>query len=179
VGDIETLKHCCVVFGAAVRPGGIPSGTLTRRVEGAFAVGGAASYYFVSGGVGRHPPAEAHVMADLLRAHGVAQAQIIIDDQATDTVDTVLNFVRWIGRARSVERIAVCSSRYHMPRCRMLLGLCDVDAYIPEMPGDRPFVSSTRLAYFYLRELIAYLYDYAVLKNRLRSTERHKGGKAR
>ena len=168
MGDIETMKHCCVVFGAAVRPGGIPSGTLTRRVDGAFAVGGAASYYFVSGGAGRHPPAEALVMADLLRAHGVPQAQIIIDDEASDTVDTVLNFVLWIRRAGPIERIAVCSSRYHMPRCRMLLGLCDLDAYIPKMPGDRPFLSSARLAYFYLREMAAYPYDYVLLKKKLR-----------
>lgn len=168
----ENLKQCCVVFGAAVRPGGVPSGTLTRRVEGAFAVGGKASCYFASGGVGQHLPAEAHVMSELLRARGVPQAQIIIDDEATDTVDTVLNFVRWINRTGPIERISVCSSRYHMPRCRMLLGLCGVDAHIPDMPGDRPFLSWARLSYFYLREMIAYPYDYVLLKNRLRSTER-------
>ena len=69
-----TCGPAIVIFGAAVRPGGRPSGALRRRVEAALAFGARHpdALYVPTGGLGDHPPAEAEVMAALLRAAGVA-----------------------------------------------------------------------------------------------------------
>ena len=150
---------CCVVFGAAVRAGGEPSGTLRRRVDGAFAIGGVAARYFVTGGLGEYPPTEAEVMARLLEVRGVPRRQVVVDADATDTFASAENCARLIRAHKGCARVVVCSSRYHMPRCRMLLRRMGVPAVNGSMLGDRPYVSRTKLVYFYLRELIAYPYD--------------------
>lgn len=150
---------CCVVFGAAVRPGGEPSGTLRRRVEGAYAFGGPDARYFVTGGLGKYPPTEAEVMSDLLIALGVDRHRIVQDALGTDTFSSAANCARLISESGACSRVVVCSSRYHMPRCRMLLRLFGVSAVSAEMPGDRPHLGRRKLAWFYLRELIAYPYD--------------------
>ena len=161
--DVRGYQLCCVVFGAAVRSGGEPSGTLRRRIDGAFATGGVEAQYFVTGGLGRHPPAEAEVMARLLRAHGVPQEHVVADGEATDTLASAINCVRLIRAHGRCARVVVCSSRYHMPRCRMLLRRLGLTAVCAPMPGDRPGVRCTRLAYFYLREFVAYPYDWLLV----------------
>ena len=62
-----------MIFGAAIRPDGQPSGTLRRRVEGAYRIGSIFRdpIYLVTGGVGRYGPAEATVMRDQLLGYGV------------------------------------------------------------------------------------------------------------
>ena len=151
--------RCCVVFGAAVRAGGEPSGTLRRRVDGAFAIGGIAARYFVTGGLGEHAPTEAEVMAQLLEAHGVPQQQVVVDTDANDTFSSAQNCAHLIRSHKGCTQVVVCSSRYHMPRCRMLLRRMGVSAVNGSMPTDYPHVSCLKLIYFYLREFAAYPYD--------------------
>ena len=150
---------CCVVFGAAVRAGGVPSGTLKRRVDGSFSIGGVNARYFVTGGIGDYPPAEAELMSVMLERHGVPRLQIIVDANATDTLSSAENCARLISLDGSCARVVVCSSRYHMPRCRMLLRRLGIPAVTGSMPKDRPHVRRIKLIYFYLREVIAYPYD--------------------
>jgi uncharacterized SAM-binding protein YcdF (DUF218 family) len=164
---------CCVVFGAAVRPGGVPSGTLRRRVDGAFAHGGVTARYFVTGALGAYPPTEAEVMAELLLAHGVTRDRIVLDPRGTDTLSSAVNCAQLITEAGNCARIAVCSSRYHMPRCRMLLRVFGVPAVSIAMPADLPHLSRRKLAWFYLREMIAYPYDF-VLAMVLRRSQRRQ-----
>lgn len=159
LGDESSGGVCCVVFGAAVKPGGVPSGTLRRRVEGAFSVGGRSGRYFVTGGIGDHPPAEAEVMTELLQAYGVPIPQIIVDTDAIDTLSSAKNLARLIDLDGNCSRIVVCTSRYHMPRCRMLLRCLGIPTLSGTMPSDWPHLGVAKLSYFHFREFFAYPYD--------------------
>jgi len=98
-------------------------------------------------------------MARLLQGHGVPLRQIVVDVDATDTLTSARNCARLIRAHGRCALVVVCSSRYHMPRCRMLLRRFGVTAVSGPMPGDWPGLSRAKLAYFYLRELLAYPYD--------------------
>ena len=170
---------CCVVFGAAVRPDGVPSGTMRRRVEGAFSIGGRCARYFVTGGVGRFPPAEAEVMADLLETHGVPRARITLDTNATDTLSSARNVARLIHLEDTCRRVVVCTSRYHIPRCRMLLRCMGIRTVAAPMPTDRHHLGRGTLMYLYMRECVAYPWDLVtVLLQRQRFPHRGTGKQA-
>src|SRR5436190_16587366 len=79
-----------VVLGAAVWPDEQPSPALRRRVLHAVDLlqRGYASHLLVTGGVGKHPPAEAEVMQCLAVAHGIPHASIVLEDQATSPFES-------------------------------------------------------------------------------------------
>ena len=113
-----------VIFGCGVLPGGRPSATMRARVEAAFRCGGRAAHYLPTGAVGRHPPSEAQVMAELLLGLGVPAEQITLEDTATDTLTSALACARLLRETPGPVRVA--SSGYHLPRCLMLLRMAGV-----------------------------------------------------
>ena len=127
-GATPDTRPVVVIFGAAVRPDGQPSRTLRVRVEAALALGALLDrpIYLPTGGVGRFGDAEAAVMTRLLRAAGVAEADIRPEPTAHDTVSSV----------RAVRKILIghggpvyaASSAYHLPRCVVLLRLAGIHA---------------------------------------------------
>lgn len=79
-----------VVLGTQVLAGGGPSRTLDARVRHAarlYAAGGL-DRVLVTGGIGKHPPSEAAVMARILREEGVPDEAIAIEDKAESTWDS-------------------------------------------------------------------------------------------
>ncbi len=150
-----------VIFGAAIRPDGSPSGTLKRRVRGAVdaASNNADATFVPSGGIGRHGPAEAEVMAGLLRDAGIPKTRIIEDRDAGDTFDSAVNVARIVRLRSNRFRIVVCSSGYHNPRCALLFWLLGIPVRIPRMPSDRQHLGLMKWAYFCLREIPALLWD--------------------
>jgi uncharacterized SAM-binding protein YcdF (DUF218 family) len=162
-----------VIFGAAVRQDGRPSTTLRWRVAAAAAFGRrfTAPLFIPTGGVGRHGPSEASVMAALLQADAVPGAQIILEETATDTLESARAVARLLRARGIVAPVYAASSGYHVPRCVALLRLCGVAA----RPAGPPFASSgsrpgTR-AWWWLREAAALPYD-AVLAVALRARGR-------
>lgn len=146
-----------VIFGAAVFPGGRPSPTLERRVRAAFAFGGTAARYMPTGGIGRHGPSEARVMAALLRTLGVPADRIELEETGTDTLSSALACAALLrGRAG----VFAASSGYHVPRCRMLLRLAGVPAGACP-PGPEPFA-----LYWVLRECAGLPWDWLVMHAR-------------
>ncbi|WP_375262040.1 YdcF family protein [Palleronia sp.] len=104
-----------MILGAAVWTGGAPSPTLRRRCAAAaelWATGGF-DRVIPSGGVGRHPPAEADVMAGLLIASGVPPAAIDLERRATRTIETAEHVA---GMVSPDARITAVSDRYHLAR---------------------------------------------------------------
>ncbi len=87
---IVATSAVVVIFGAAVRPGGRPSTTLVLRVEAAaaFASRFAEPLFVPTGGVGRHGPSEASVMAGLLEGRGVPPSRILLEETGTDTLSS-------------------------------------------------------------------------------------------
>jgi uncharacterized SAM-binding protein YcdF (DUF218 family) len=115
VGSIEDVV---VVLGAQVLPGGRPSTALRRRVEHAVAVRGDRPLV-VCGGVGRHGPAEAVVMAALAEQHGVSRGSIVLEDRSRTTREQA-EAVAALAARHGWDRVLVVSDRYHVPRARFL-----------------------------------------------------------
>ena len=149
-------QEVVVVFGAAVRPDGSPSGALRRRIAAA------ADYardrpvlFLVTGGEGDYPPAEAAVMANLLRAGGVSDQRIIQEDQSKTTLESVVNCTKIIRHLTGITRVMACSDAYHLPRCRLLLRLCGIKAGGIAAADGRHANSWQKWLWFHLREIPA------------------------
>ena len=152
-----------LIFGAAVLPGGAPSPTLRRRVEAAWAcgVGDPRTRYMPTGGVGRHGPAEARVMADLLAKRGVPPARILLEERATDTLSSVRACVRLLRAQGHAGPVRVATSGYHLPRCLLLLRLAGVPAQA--CPPPRAVGRWYARWYWRLRELPAVPFDAGLM----------------
>ncbi len=151
-----------VIFGAAVWPDGGPSPALRRRVAYGrqAASDDPAAVIFCSGGVGRHGPSEAGLMARLLMEAGVDPARIALDEQSRDTMENVAAAAAFI-RAEGLEGAVVCSDGYHLPRIRMLFRAAGVVSRAGPVDhgGAGPRGHRLRMV---AREGLAYPYDWAL-----------------
>ncbi|MBN2741925.1 MAG: YdcF family protein [Rhodobacteraceae bacterium] len=103
------------ILGAAVWPDEQPSPALKRRVLHGAALyhAGEASRLICCGGVGKHAPSEAEVMARLLRAQGVPEAALVLEDRSTSTRENIA-FGLEVSDARGP--ILLITDGYHAPR---------------------------------------------------------------
>ncbi len=154
-----------VIFGAAVRPDGQPSGALRRRVEAALTFGARHpdALYVPTGGLGDHPPAEAEVMAALLRAAGVADLRILAETSGTDTVSSVRAVRRLLLAAGHRGPVFAATSAYHVPRCVLLLRLAGLPARACKPPPGPAATRRRKRWYWRLREIPAVPWDAALL----------------
>lgn len=108
-----------VVLGAAVWPGGTPSPTLRRRVTWAATLyrqrGGS---LLLTGGRGRHPPAEAEVMAALAGQLGVPAERLIREPEGRTTWDSAWRCAGLI-RSHGWRDVILVTDPWHMPRTRI------------------------------------------------------------
>ncbi len=164
--DAAVERAAIILFGAGVRPDGEPTLTLARRIDAARRFGETLPIpplYLPSGGIGRHRPAEAEVMARRLRRDGVSPDRIRTDAAASDTLDTVFNtraMLRDIGHRGPVF---AATSAYHLPRCLVLLRLSGVAAKPvppPPEPASHLFLRRWR---WRLREVPALPWDVLLL----------------
>jgi uncharacterized SAM-binding protein YcdF (DUF218 family) len=154
-----------IIFGAAVRADGSPSGSLARRVEGAvaFARTVANPKFIATGGVGRHGPAEAVVIRELLMRDGIGQQDILLEDRARDTLDSIELCDAILAKCTDVEVVVPCTSTYHIPRCAMLLRMLGYTIRIAPMPADQPHLSLPKWLFYVIKECVALPYDALVL----------------
>lgn len=146
------MTRMIALFGAAVRPGGLPSPALARRIAHArhAALADPGAIVFCSGAVGAAPPSEAAVMARALE-HDLGNARLVLDEESRDTLQTAraaADYARRIG----IDELLICTDRFHQPRAVMLCRLFGVRARPLAVPGGtrwRPV----------LREMAAYPYD--------------------
>jgi len=128
-----------VVLGAAVWADG-PSPTLARRVAHGARLyhAGRGGAVICCGGLGRFPPTEAAAMADLLRARGVPDNVIHLEDNSTNTREN-LRFALPILERLGTDSILIVSDAYHLPRARLIarrLGL-HAKGSAPPLKGAR------------------------------------------
>jgi uncharacterized SAM-binding protein YcdF (DUF218 family) len=156
---------CLVIFGAAVRADGSPSGSLQRRCNTALRAGRGldSPLYLATGGVGQHGPAEALVMRDILAAAGVSAQRILVDTESADTLQSVRQCTRLLRQRADVPRLLVCSSSYHNPRCVLLLRLAGFACDAAPSPSDRPYLGWRKWLRYSLKELIATPWDLSIL----------------
>lgn len=154
-----------VIFGAAVRPGGLASGSLERRVRGALDwwADHPNLRFMPTGGIGAYGPAEAWVMQRLLVEAGVDLAHIILEDQARDTLESVRYCDALLRAQGDCGEIICCTSYYHQLRCRLLFRMQGYTVVGPPMPTDRGPVSWRKLCLYYIKELAATPWDLALL----------------
>lgn len=103
-----------LILGAAVWPDGRPSPALERRTAHALALwrAGAGSRIVCCGGLGRHAPSEAEVMARLLQEAGVPAEAILREERSTSTYENIA-----FARACLAEpRVVIVTDPYHAPR---------------------------------------------------------------
>ncbi|WP_426954961.1 YdcF family protein [Muricoccus radiodurans] len=164
-------RPAIVIFGAAVRRDGLPSDTLRRRVAAAVRTGAPLQnpLYIPTGAQGRHGPRESLVMAALLREAGIPAESIREEPTGADTLSSAWATAALL-RGHAGDVLAV-SSRYHLPRCVMLLRLAGLKARpgLPAQPG--PGFAEWR---WRLREAPAIPYD-AVLAVWRRLVSRRPG----
>jgi uncharacterized SAM-binding protein YcdF (DUF218 family) len=154
-----------VIFGAAVRADGQPSGTLRRRVEGALAAAQSTpdARFMPTGGRGATGYVEAEVMADILRIAGIPDEAIVCEDQARDTLDSVRRCDALLRSAGDATSVTPCTSRYHLPRCAALFWALGWRVRIAETPGDFGHLPFWKLALFWLKEVVALPYDLVLI----------------
>ena len=153
-----------LIFGAAVRPDGMPSTTLRRRVRAALACaqGHPDARFIPTGAVGRHGPSEASVMAGLLMKSGVHGDRILLEETGTDTLSSARAIARLLRESHTRGRVMVATSTYHQPRCLMLLCLFGIAARPCPFPPRPASTSWARRWYWRLREVPALPYDAAL-----------------
>ncbi len=116
-GTAEERPRYAVVLGTQVLPGGRPSRTLDARVRHAARLhaGGRIDRLVVTGGVGRHPPSEAEVMARILREEGVPKDAVGLEDEAESTWDSA-RLVAAIAAEEGVSEVLVVTDPLHCVR---------------------------------------------------------------
>jgi uncharacterized SAM-binding protein YcdF (DUF218 family) len=116
-----------------------------------------------TGAVGDHGPAEAKVVKNALIADGVSPRRIIMELNGRDTLESVRFCHKLIHARGDCERIICCTSRYHQPRCALLLRLLGYRVVLPKIPMTRGPLSSFGLVRLFVRELAALPYDSFML----------------
>jgi uncharacterized SAM-binding protein YcdF (DUF218 family) len=157
-------KIAIVIFGAAVHRGGRPSRMLTRRVQAAELAGRKMEnpLYVATGGVGQFHPSEAAVMRRLLMRMHIPQERILLDETATDTLSSVRAVRRLLEENEFTGKVYVATSKFHLPRCMMLMRLA---GFRPEACAPPRAAASRRFTkrwFWRLREVPAIPLDFTL-----------------
>ena len=123
---------------------------------------------FCSGGVGRHPPSEASIMAQVLATLGVGQDRLVLDEESTDTLQSAAAAARFL-RSRGACTCIVVSDRYHLPRIRLVLAALGVQAHPGPTRAGHGGAGWRGWLRMQLRELPALPYDVILAALRRRS----------
>jgi vancomycin permeability regulator SanA len=112
---------------------------MRRRVEGALLSARSSQNprFLVTGGVGRFAPSEARVMQKLLTENGVREENILLEEEATDTLSSVRYCTGIIRRILGIQSIVVCTDRYHMLRTRWLFYLYGIHTRTGQVASGR------------------------------------------
>jgi uncharacterized SAM-binding protein YcdF (DUF218 family) len=153
-----------VIFGAAVRPDGRPSGTLRYRVLAAIRLGRSLDrpLFIPTGARGRYGQPEAAVMETILLDAGFPPEAVLKEETGTDTLSSV-KAVRRMLKMLPKAPVYACTSAYHLPRCLMLLRLAGIPARACPPPRVPAATSWTKRWYWRLREFAALPYDATLM----------------
>jgi len=144
-----------VVLGNKVNEDGTLSERLTQRLACGLALyrSGRVRRRLVSGGLGKEGFYEGSKMRDYLRAHGVPDSVIVVDNAGNTTQQTVRNTVRLRARLH-IRSAVVVSQFYHISRTKLLFR----QAGFAEVSGASPVYFEWRDLYSLAREFAAYYY---------------------
>lgn len=154
---MHTSNDVVIVMGAAVGEGGQPSPALMRRTAHGIELvrRGEAEYLLVTGGIGKHPPAEAHLMRGMALEEGLAEERIVMEEEGRNTFESVVGCVS-IMRERGWTKATVVSDSFHLPRARFLFRSFGIHTIGSAAEGGKETNTLLKWWYFHLRELIAF-----------------------
>ncbi|WP_353474181.1 YdcF family protein [Salipiger sp. H15] len=153
-------ERVALVLGAAVWSGGRASPTLERRALHAAALwrAGEVGLILASGGVGRHGPSEAAVIARLCRAAGVPGEALLLEERATSTEEN-LRFALPLLRQAGAGQVVIVTDGFHAPRARLAARRLGLHAELGPVRSDSPRAPlSVNRVKAGLREVPAYLW---------------------
>lgn len=162
------VRHdAIVVLGALVRPGGLPSRALKRRLHhGVRLLGAGLSPRLVlSGGAKNGLPSEASVMRRLAVEMGVSEKRIFQEESAQTTLDNAIACAR-LFRCNGWSDALIVTDRFHLPRALLLFRLCGIKA-TAAAPVEIAFESSGRQWVQSAREVPALVWSLLRLLTRL------------
>ena len=151
---VYTPADALIVLGAQVHRNGRPSAALRGRVQRAVALyhAGFAPRLVVTGGVGEAGIAEASVMQALAVAGGVPERAIVIEPQATRTLESA-RAIGMIGRQAGWRRVIIVSDPFHLWRTALMF-LAEGFAVQRAATDDRYYTARSR-RYYRMREMAA------------------------
>ena len=151
--DSRQRADIAVILGNKVNEDGTLSERLAQRLACGLALyrSGRVGRLLVSGGLGQEGFYEGDKMRDYLRARGVPDSAILIDNQGNNTQQTVRNTLRLRPKLR-FRSLVVVSQFYHISRTKMLFR----QAGFSEVSGASPVYFEWRDLYSLLREFGAY-----------------------
>ena len=110
-----------VVMGAAVWKGRTLSGAARRRTHQAVMLFRNIKPKLIvfTGGIGKHPPAEAEVMASEAFKLGVAPERIIVEKESKNTFESILRVSRMLSE-HGIKKCFVVTDSFHIFRCKVM-----------------------------------------------------------
>jgi vancomycin permeability regulator SanA len=153
-----------VILGAAVWRDGVPSPALRRRVAAALQAARDVpnARFLPTGGVGRHAPSEAAVMQRLLHDAGIPDDRIVLEEQGTDTLSSIVACVRLLENAGDVATVTVCTDAYHVARVRAVFRVLGVRTVGAPAHGAAGALGLRRYAWALAREVLGLPWDVAL-----------------
>ncbi len=152
-----------IVLGSQVRADGMPSGSLRARTQHAIDLykAGYAPTLFLTGGLGRFPPAEADVMRNLARDAGVPESALVLDDKATSTQESLATAAR-IAPSQGWRTALIVSDPFHMLRSLQMAHDLGIEAYGSPAYRSTLYTVDRLRRYYTLREAFALMWYYTL-----------------
>jgi len=157
-----------IVLGAAVKPNGIPSNALLRRVQHAVTLwkAGAAPRLLMTGGIGQFPPSEAELMQSIAVGFGVPEEAILLEPQGVSTLDSAQKCLQLLKNANigslSQLKAIIVTDNWHMVRSLMTFRHVGLLAQGDSLSYQEQKLTLMRFLSYLIRETLALIW-YRIL----------------
>jgi vancomycin permeability regulator SanA len=157
-----------IVLGAAVWPNGQPSPALRHRMAHAIEMlhVSTGQKLLVTGGMGKHPPAEAQVMRQLALEAGVPATHIVMEEHAVSTLQSARRCASLLHQHGWSNALLV-TDRYHLSRALLIFRALGIQAWGSAPQGGPYSRKRWKRWYYFGRETLAFAW-YVCLSTGLR-----------
>ena len=161
-----------IVLGAAVKPNGIPSNALLRRVQHAVTLwkAGQAPRLLMTGGVGQFPPSEAEVMQAIAIKSGVPEEAILLEPQGVSTLDSAQKCLQLLEKTNigSQLKAIIVTDNWHMGRSLMTFRHVGLSVQGNSLSYQEQKLTILRFLTYLIRETLALIWYLILFMTRFR-----------
>jgi uncharacterized SAM-binding protein YcdF (DUF218 family) len=122
--------------------------------------------FLVTGGLGVHPPAEADAMRAYLMERGIHDRMIMTEPEGRDTLSSAIHCAGLLKQQSDVRSVVLCSSSFHLPRCRLIFRALGIAAGTVAIQSDRGVIGPRRWLRASAREGPAIIWDVSLALGR-------------